>query len=88
MLEPIVVISILGGLIVLLLFIGAPIKPVKFIGQGITKLLIGALFLFFLNAFGNQFGIHVPINLITSTVSGFLGIPGLFALVAIQTWVI
>ncbi|MFE8698977.1 pro-sigmaK processing inhibitor BofA family protein [Cytobacillus sp. FJAT-53684] len=86
--EPIVVISILGGLIVLLLFIGAPIKPVKFIGQGITKLLIGALFLFFLNAFGNQFGIHVPINLITSTVSGFLGIPGLFALVAIQTWVI
>ncbi|MFO1441706.1 pro-sigmaK processing inhibitor BofA family protein [Bacillus sp. Bva_UNVM-123] len=85
--EPIIVISILGGLIVLLLFIGAPMKPVRFIGQGVIKLLIGALFLFFLNVFGNQYGIHVPINFITAAVSGFLGIPGLFALVAVQTWV-
>lgn len=86
--DPIIVISILGGLILLLLFIGAPVKPVRFIGQGAIKLIIGALFLFFLNAFGNQFGINVPINLATSAISGFLGIPGLFALVAIQTWVI
>jgi inhibitor of the pro-sigma K processing machinery len=87
-LDPIVVISILGGLILLLLFIGAPVKPVRFIGQGAIKLIIGALLLFFLNAFGNQIGIHVPINLATSAISGFLGIPGLFALVAIQTWII
>ncbi|KAF0821776.1 pro-sigmaK processing inhibitor BofA family protein [Cytobacillus firmus] len=86
--DPIVVISILGGLILLLLFIGAPVKPVRFIGQGAIKLIIGALLLFFLNAFGNQIGIHVPINLVTSAISGFLGIPGLFALVAIQTWII
>lgn len=86
--EPIIVISILGGLILLLLFVGAPLKPVRYVGQGVVKLLIGALFLFFLNAFGNQFGIHVPINLVTSAVSGFLGIPGMFALVAIEMWVI
>jgi inhibitor of the pro-sigma K processing machinery len=87
-LEPIVVISILGGLILILLFSGAPFKPVRFLGQAVVKLLIGALFLFFLNAAGNSFGIHVPINFATSAVSGFLGIPGLFALVAIQQWVI
>ncbi|MGX6446409.1 pro-sigmaK processing inhibitor BofA family protein [Neobacillus sp. K501] len=86
--EPIVVISILGGLILILLFSGAPFKPVRFLGQTVVKLLIGALFLFFLNAAGNSFGIHVPINFATSAVSGFLGIPGLFALVAIQQWVI
>ncbi|KAB2328189.1 pro-sigmaK processing inhibitor BofA [Cytobacillus depressus] len=86
--EPAIVISILGGCILLLLIIGTPLKPVKMVGQGIIKVLIGALFLFFLNTFGNQFGIHVPINLITATISGFLGIPGLFTLVAIQTWVI
>ncbi|MFE8704198.1 pro-sigmaK processing inhibitor BofA family protein [Cytobacillus sp. FJAT-54145] len=86
--EPIIVISILGGLILLLLFVGAPLKPVRYVGQGVVKLLIGALFLFFLNAFGNQFGIHVPINIVTSAVSGFLGIPGMFALVAIEMWVI
>ncbi|WP_080843591.1 pro-sigmaK processing inhibitor BofA family protein [Cytobacillus gottheilii] len=86
--DPIMVISVLGGLILLILLMGAPMRPVRFIGQGFVKLLIGALFLFFLNAFGNQFGIHVPINLVTSAISGFLGIPGLFSLVAIQTWVL
>ncbi|MCX2839833.1 pro-sigmaK processing inhibitor BofA family protein [Salinimicrobium sp. MT39] len=86
--DPIIVISVLGGLVLLVLLMGAPMKPVRFIGQSFVKLLIGALFLFFLNAFGNQFGIHVPINLVTSAISGFLGIPGLFSLVAIQTWVL
>ncbi|MEQ2529669.1 pro-sigmaK processing inhibitor BofA [Robertmurraya yapensis] len=86
--EPIVVISLLGGLIVVFLLVGAPLKPIRFVGQGVVKLLIGALFLFFLNIIGTQFGIHIPINLATSAVSGFLGIPGLFALVAIDTWII
>lgn len=86
--EPIMIIAILGGLIILLLFSGAPFKPLRFIGQSAVKLLIGALFLFFLNAAGNRFGIHVPINFATSAVSGFLGIPGLAALVAIQTWIL
>ncbi|MCM3729856.1 inhibitor of the pro-sigma K processing machinery [Neobacillus bataviensis] len=86
--EPIVVISILGGLILLLLFSGAPFKPIRFVGQAAVKFLIGALFLFFLNVAGNRYGIHVPINFATSAVSGFLGIPGLVALVAIQHWVL
>lgn len=86
--EPIIVISVLGGLILILLFSKVPIKPVRFVGQAVIKLLIGALFLFFLNVGGNHFGIHVPINFATSAVSGFLGIPGLFALVAIQKWII
>ncbi|WP_066249195.1 pro-sigmaK processing inhibitor BofA family protein [Neobacillus drentensis] len=85
--EPIIVISILGGLILILLFTGAPFKPARYVGQAAIKLVIGALFLFFLNAAGNRYGIHVPINFATSAVSGFLGIPGLFALVAIQQWV-
>ncbi|GHI01586.1 pro-sigmaK processing inhibitor BofA family protein [Neobacillus kokaensis] len=86
--EPIIVISVLGGLIILMLLFGAPFKPARFVGQAAIKLIIGALFLFFLNVAGNQYGIHVPINFATSAVSGFLGIPGLFALVAIQLWVI
>lgn len=86
--EPIVVISILGGLILLLLLSGGPFKPFRFIGQAVIKILIGALFLFFLNVAGNRFGIHVPINFATSAVSGFLGIPGVFALAAIQKWIL
>lgn len=86
--EPIYVISVLGGLVILMLLFGAPFKSARLVGQAAIKLMIGALFLFFLNVAGNQYGIHVPINFITSAVSGFLGIPGLFALVAIQQWVI
>jgi inhibitor of the pro-sigma K processing machinery len=88
LLEPIVVISILGGLILLLLFSGAPFKPIRIIGQTAIKLLIGALFLFFLNVVGIKYGVHIPINFATSAVSGLLGIPGVFALVVIQKWII
>ncbi|MEH7114339.1 pro-sigmaK processing inhibitor BofA family protein [Neobacillus niacini] len=86
--EPIIIISILGGLVLILLFSGAPFKPVRFIGQAVVKLLIGAILLFFLNTAGNSFGIHVPINFVTSAVSGFLGIPGLVAMAAIQKFII
>jgi len=86
--EPSLVIGIIGGIIVLLLFFGTPLKLFRFFGQGIIKILIGALLLFFLNAFGSNFGIHVPINLITAIVSGFLGIPGVCALTVIQLWII
>lgn len=86
--EPVFVISIIVGLVLLLLLIGTPFKPIRYIGQGMIKLLIGAMFLFFLNTIGNHYGIQVPINLVTSAISGFLGIPGLVALVAVQTWII
>lgn len=86
--EPIVAIAILGFIILMVLFVRSPIKPIRLISQGVVKLIIGALFLFFLNIVGNQFGIHVPINLITSAVSGILGIPGVLALVAIEMWII
>ncbi|WLD93438.1 pro-sigmaK processing inhibitor BofA family protein [Alkalihalobacillus sp. AL-G] len=82
--DPFWVLTIVCGLIVLLLMIGAPLRPLRWIGQGAIKLVIGALLLFFMNAFGTAINLHVPINLITASVSGFLGIPGLLALVAIQ----
>lgn len=87
-LEPIMFVAIIAGLILLLLIVGAPLKPIRLIGQGITKFVIGAVFLFFLNILGSQVGIHVPINLITSGVAGLLGIPGVAALTAIDYWVI
>ena len=81
-------VSVIAGLILILLIIGAPLKPIRLLGQGITKLIIGAVFLFFLNTIGNQVGIHVPINFVTSAVAGLLGIPGVVALAAIDYWVI
>ncbi|WP_445493232.1 pro-sigmaK processing inhibitor BofA family protein [Niallia sp. 03133] len=82
------IVSIVVGLIVLLLIAGTPIKPLRIVGQGVIKIVIGALFLFFLNAIGNKYGIHIPINFTTSTVSGLLGIPGVIALVAVQKYIL
>jgi inhibitor of the pro-sigma K processing machinery len=75
------------AIIVLLLIIGAPVKPMKWIGQGSVKLVIGVLLLFFVNVFGANFGIHVPINLFTALVSGLLGISGIVSLVAIHVFI-
>lgn len=82
--DPIIVVTFLAGIIFLLLVLGAPIKPLRIVGQGMIKLIIGALFLFFLNAFGSAFDYHIPINIVTTTVSGFLGIPGVLVLIAID----
>ncbi|WP_110926058.1 pro-sigmaK processing inhibitor BofA family protein [Bacillus massiliglaciei] len=86
--QPIVFVAVIGGLILLLLILGAPLKPMRLLGQGIVKLIIGAVFLFFLNTVGNQVGIHVPINLVTTGVAGLLGIPGVAALAAIDYWLV
>ncbi|MFS0645378.1 pro-sigmaK processing inhibitor BofA family protein [Siminovitchia sp. 179-K 8D1 HS] len=86
--ESVIIISSLAGLIIFLLMAGRPGRLFRFIGQSAMKLVIGALFLFFLNAFGNQFGLYVPINWITAAVSGFLGLPGVAALSLIQLYVI
>ncbi|BAB03757.1 inhibitor of the pro-sigma K processing machinery [Halalkalibacterium halodurans C-125] len=86
--DPVVVITILGGAIVVLLIVGAPIKPLRMLGQIGIKFVIGGLLLFFVNVFGALIDLHVPINFITAAVSGFLGIPGLALLVAIQQLVL
>lgn len=86
--EPFVVVSIIIGLILLLLLMGTNSKPLKIIGSIFAKVVIGGMLLFFLNAFGSSFGLHVPINVFTAGVAGILGIPGLLSLAAIQYWVI
>ncbi|MCJ7842934.1 pro-sigmaK processing inhibitor BofA family protein [Lederbergia sp. NSJ-179] len=85
--SPFIIIAIICGLLLLLLVAGLSTKVFRWIGLSFMKLLIGALFLFFLNAIGNQFGLAVPINLITSAISGFLGLPGVAALAIIQLWI-
>lgn len=86
--DPVIAISSLIGLTIILLMIAKSKKVFRFIGQALMKLMIGALLLFFLNAVGNQFGLYVPINFMTAFVSGFLGLPGVAALTAIQLWIL
>ncbi|HEY4599865.1 MAG TPA: pro-sigmaK processing inhibitor BofA family protein [Cerasibacillus sp.] len=82
--SPILVISIIIGLIILVLFVGAPLRIMHLIGQSMVKVAIGLLLLFFINLFGGWIGLHVPINLFTVIVSGFLGLFGIVSLTAIH----
>ncbi|WP_080871841.1 pro-sigmaK processing inhibitor BofA family protein [Oceanobacillus timonensis] len=81
-------ISIIIGLIILLFIVGAPVKPMKYVGKATIRLGIGALLLFFLNVLGGAIGLHIPINLFTVLVSGFLGIFGVGSLAAIHLFVL
>ena len=86
--HPIVVVSFLIGLIILLLVTGGVEKMLRVIGNLSIKLIIGVLLLFFLNIFGVQFGIHIPINCPTAIVSAILGIPGIAALLVINNFIL
>jgi len=86
--EPLLVVSIIVSLIILLLLMGASSKPFRVVGNVFVKVIIGGMLLFFLNAFGSSFGLHVPINIITAGIAGLLGVPGLLSLAAIQHWVL
>ncbi|WP_026568954.1 MULTISPECIES: pro-sigmaK processing inhibitor BofA family protein [Sediminibacillus] len=85
--NPAVIITSMVVVIALLLVLGAPIKPLRFVAQGSVKLVIGVLFLFFFNVFGASIGLHLPINIYTALITGFLGIPGLASLAAIHLFI-
>ncbi|WP_413377050.1 pro-sigmaK processing inhibitor BofA family protein [Alkalihalobacillus sp. 1P02AB] len=78
------VVGILLGVVLLLLLIGAPLKPLRFIGQLSVRFIIGALLLFFINVVGASFNFHIPINGITTAVSGILGVPGVVLLIVVK----
>lgn len=86
--DPLIIVSAAAAIGILFLFSGSLHNMAKMIGRGFVKLLIGAFMLFILNLIGTHFDIHVPINIVTTAVSGFLGIPGVAALVVIDQWII
>ncbi|WP_028401893.1 pro-sigmaK processing inhibitor BofA family protein [Ectobacillus panaciterrae] len=83
-----VVILVIAGLIILLLLVGAPLKPLRFLGKTSIKIMVGALLLFGLNIIGTQVDLHIPINLATASITGILGVPGLIALAVIQMYIL
>lgn len=86
--DPVVLFIGLGAAVVLLLTVGAPMKPIRFLGNLSVRLVIGLLLLFLVNATGGWTGLHIPINPITASVTGILGIPGLALLVAVKQFLL
>lgn len=70
--DPVIIISIVSAILFVGVIASASLKPIKWLGSGAVRILIGAIALFVINLFGNLAGIHMPINLFTSSVAGIL----------------
>ncbi|MDA7028593.1 pro-sigmaK processing inhibitor BofA family protein [Bacillus sp. CLL-7-23] len=84
----VLVIGAILVLVALLFFSGSSFKPLKWLGSIAVRIIVGTIFLFCVNLFGESLSVHVPINLVTTGVSGLLGIPGVVALVVIKQFII
>lgn len=58
----VIFIGAIVALVALLFFSKASFKPLRLIGRIAVRFVVGALFLFCVNLFGESVGIHVPIN--------------------------
>ncbi|MBF8377799.1 pro-sigmaK processing inhibitor BofA family protein [Alicyclobacillus mali] len=63
-------------------------KPSRALLWMLRSLLVGCVLLAAFDIIGRSFDLHLPINPITVLASGFLGLPGLAALVVLHLWVL
>ena len=52
------------------------ILPIKLIFKLILNSILGIISLYIINTIGSYFGFHIGINLVTTLIVAFLGIPG------------
>ncbi|ACV57180.1 pro-sigmaK processing inhibitor BofA family protein [Alicyclobacillus acidocaldarius] len=75
---------VLGALVVSQFFQ----KPSRALLWMLRGLLLGCLLMGAVDAVGSYLGFHLPLNPITVLAAGFLGLPGLAALVVLHLWVL
>lgn len=86
--SPLLVTLLIIGLIIVLLIVGSPMRLTRLMMQSFVRLGIGVLILFFINVFGGMFGLHIPINIFTVLVTGFLGVLGAVSIAAIHLFIL
>ncbi len=71
------IIAALFGIIILYVLCLVFIKPIQFIFRLFINILFGGIMIFAYNFLGGLFGVSIGINLLTSSIAGILGIPGI-----------
>lgn len=79
-----VLIAYTVGIIFLFIIGRLFLVPMKFVLKLIYSALIGGIVLVIINYFGGYFGFHLPFNVLTAFVVGFLGLPGIVLLVLLN----
>lgn len=82
-------ISIYLACIIGILIIGRIfIVPIKIIVKLIINSILGAFLIYIINIIGINFSFHIGINLITTLLTGILGIPGVLLLIFLQIFLL
>lgn len=76
------------GVILFMLISKSFIQPLQWIWYSLLYTAVGALVLFLLNLAGEWVDFRVPINPVTSFVTGVLGLPGLICLVMVKVFLV
>ncbi|MGE5553742.1 MAG: pro-sigmaK processing inhibitor BofA family protein [Betaproteobacteria bacterium] len=82
-----VVAAFLVGLLLLLILGRILFVPLKLVVRLLVNAAIGGLLLWVANLLGRYIGVSIPINPITALLAGFLGVPGVILVVAIQYFI-
>lgn len=79
-----VIITFLTCIIFLFIFGKIFIWPLKNVIKLVFNSILGGLTIYIINMIGANFGFHIGLNLLTSVVVGFLGIPGAALLIILK----
>ena len=78
-------IGIIGICIIIFLTFGKIfIWPLKKILKLVVNSILGGVLIYIINVIGMNFGFHIGLNLVTSLLVGFLGVPGAALLVILK----
>ncbi|WP_169713806.1 pro-sigmaK processing inhibitor BofA family protein [Paludifilum halophilum] len=77
-----------SGVILFMLMSRSVIKPLRWLWFSVLYTAVGALVLFLLNLAGEWIQFRIPINPVTSFITGVLGVPGLICLILIKVFII
>lgn len=78
------VLAYAAGLMVLLVFAGLFLKPIRVVMKLVLNTLLGALALLLANLIGVPAGFRIALNVYTAFIVGVLGIPGFVLLVILK----
>jgi inhibitor of the pro-sigma K processing machinery len=78
------ILAYIVGIILLFLIAKLLLVPIKIVWKMIVNALIGGITLILINLIGSFFGLHIDINIITSLITGFLGVPGVIVILLLQ----
>lgn len=79
-----VLIAYAVGIIFLLIIGRLFLVPMRFILKLVYNALIGGIVLVIINYLGGYFGFHLPFNILTAFLVGFLGLPGIILLILLN----